>query len=63
MDLLVEYGQGGVCAQNDPSFAYHKSFLIADANEAYILETDGRHWVAKRYREGDGARNISNRMD
>jgi len=56
--LLEEHGQGGPCAQDDPSFTYNNSFLIADLNEAYILETAGRHWVAQRWSEG--ARNISN---
>ena len=56
--LLKEHGQGGPCAQNDPSFTYHNSFLIADFHEAFILETAGRHWVAQRLTEG--GRNISN---
>lgn len=58
--LLEEYGQGGPCAENDPSFTYHNSFLIADINEAYILETAGRHWVAQRLTTG--SRNISNEL-
>jgi secernin len=56
--LLTEHGQGGPCAQGDPSFTYHNSFLIADFHEAFLLETAGRHWVAKRFSEG--AQNISN---
>mmetsp|Transcript_17634 Transcript_17634/g.31833 ORF Transcript_17634/g.31833 Transcript_17634/m.31833 type:complete len:326 (-) Transcript_17634:2609-3586(-) len=56
--LLEEHGQGGPCAQGDPSFTYHNSFLIADFHEGFILETAGRHWVAKRFSEG--AHNISN---
>ncbi len=56
--LLEEHGQGGPCAKNDPSFTYHNSFLIADYDEAWILETAGRHWVAQRLTEG--GRNISN---
>jgi len=58
--LLETYGQGGPCAENDASFTYHNSFLIADYNEAWILETAGRHWVAQRWTEG--ARNISNAL-
>jgi len=57
--LLVAHGQGGACAENDPSFTYHNSFLIADATpQAFVLETAGRHWVAERITQG--TRNISN---
>ena len=35
--LLEEHGQGGPCAEDDPSFTYHNSFLIADAIEVYVL--------------------------
>jgi len=58
--LLEEHGQGGPCAQDDDSFVYHNSFLIADPSEAWILETAGRHWVAKNIQEG--TRNISNTL-
>lgn len=57
-NLLEEFGQGGACAEGDPSFTYHNSFLIADFKEAWILETAGRHWVAKRHTSG--GINISN---
>jgi secernin len=58
--LLEEYGQGGPCVENDDSFVYHNSFLIADSTEAWVLETAGRNWVAKRI--VTGARNISNTL-
>mmetsp|Transcript_10554 Transcript_10554/g.16232 ORF Transcript_10554/g.16232 Transcript_10554/m.16232 type:complete len:315 (-) Transcript_10554:3319-4263(-) len=57
-ELLQEHGQGGACAENDPSFTYHNAFLIADCSEAWILETAGRHWVAEKVTRG--GRNISN---
>lgn len=56
--LLEEHGQGGACAENDSSFTYHNSFLIADYNEAWVLETAGKHWVAEKISKG--GRNISN---
>lgn len=48
--LLEEYGQGGSCSATR-SFYYHNSFLIADPGDAWILETAGREWVAKRVRD------------
>lgn len=58
-NLLETYGQGGACAENDPSFTYHNSYLIADGQpSAIVLETAGRHWVAEHITTG--TRNISN---
>jgi len=56
--LLKAHGQGGPCAEDDPSYTYHNSYMIMDATEAWVLETSGRHWVAQRTVEG--TRNISN---
>lgn len=56
--LLERHGQGGACAENDPTFVYHNSYLIVDSNEAWVLETSARHWVAQR--STTGVRNISN---
>ncbi|XP_044726887.1 secernin-3 isoform X2 [Chrysoperla carnea] len=57
--LLEKYGQGGPCSQNDPNFGYHNSFLIADPTCAWVLETIGKHWVAKKI---TGYYNISNSL-
>jgi secernin len=56
--LLETHDQGGACAEHDPSFTYHNSYLIVDSTEAWVLETSGKHWVAQRITEG--VRNISN---
>ncbi|RWS30105.1 hypothetical protein B4U80_01780 [Leptotrombidium deliense] len=57
-DLLETYGQGGPCEERVDAIEYHNSFLIADVNEAWILETAGRLWAAERV--VSGFRNISN---
>jgi secernin len=55
-DLLVEHGQGGNCGHAH-ELRYHNSFLIADPSQAWILETAGREWAARRV---DGSGSISN---
>ena len=57
--VVETYGQfGSATPTRGVAGAYHNSFLIADAKEAWILETTGRHWVAKRLTKG--ATSISN---
>lgn len=48
IEYLEQYGQGGPCSQNDPGLTYHNSFLIVDTTCAWVLETIGKHWVAKK---------------
>ena len=54
--LLAEYGQGGNCGFTK-QFYYHNSFIIADPQDAWVLETAGPHWAAKHI---DGIYTISN---
>lgn len=46
--LLEHHGQGGPAGFRDKNFCYDSSFIIADATQAWVLETAARHWVAKR---------------
>jgi len=56
--LLEQYGQCGNCGYLK-SMYYHNSYLIADPQEAYVLETAGLHWAAKQVQ---GVYTISNRL-
>lgn len=49
-ELLETFGQGGNCGFRK-GFYYHNSFVIANHEEAWILETAGKHWVAERVRD------------
>lgn len=56
--LLEQHGQGGSPRHNDPKAAcYDSSFILADPGEAWVLETSGRDWVARRVQ---GVFSISN---
>lgn len=48
--LLEAYGQGGSGGYQHP-FYYHNSFLIADRSNAWVLETVGREWAARRVKD------------
>jgi len=48
--LLDKYGQGGNCGYTK-KMQYHNSFIIADKDEAYVLETAGKYWVTKKVKD------------
>ena len=45
--LLERYGQGGDCGHLG-RFYYDNGFIIADPQEAFVLETQGRWWAIER---------------
>ena len=59
IEHLERYGQSGPAGYRDKRFCYDSSFLIADPDEAWLLETAGKHWALKPVAEA-GA--ISNRL-
>ena len=56
IDLLELYGQGGDCGYRRKDL-YHNSFIIADPNEAWVLETAGKYWIGEKIKD---FRSISN---
>jgi len=59
IELTERLTQGGGMAHMHRSFRYHSSFLIADAATAWVFETAGQYWAAKRVR---GVATISNAL-
>ncbi|HPO13456.1 MAG TPA: carcinine hydrolase/isopenicillin-N N-acyltransferase family protein [Candidatus Hydrogenedentes bacterium] len=57
IEMLETHGQGGGCAYKNPRFTYHNSFLAADPQHAFVLETAGKHYSLQRV---TGVRSISN---
>jgi dipeptidase len=56
VELLATYGQGGNCGLHNELY-YHNSFIIADPDEAWVLETADKFWAAERVHD---VRSISN---
>ena len=57
-ELLEKYGQGGA-GKRKTGLAryYHNSFIIADSEEAWVLETIDKFWIAEKVKD---IRSISN---
>ncbi|WP_374575165.1 hypothetical protein [Phenylobacterium sp.] len=47
IELLERHGQGGNCGHLG-RFYYQNGFIIADAREAYVLETVGKWWAVEQ---------------
>jgi dipeptidase len=56
--LIEHYGQGGKCGYTK-DLRYHNSFLIADFNYAWVLETAGSYWAVEEVKD---IRSISNAL-
>jgi dipeptidase len=57
--LLEKYGQDACGGYKNKSFYYHNSFIIADAQQAWVLETAGREWAIENVKD---IRSISNKL-
>ncbi|PWK29194.1 dipeptidase [Arcicella aurantiaca] len=48
IELLQKYGQDACGGYQNRDFYYDNSFIIADAENAFVLETAGNQWVTKK---------------
>lgn len=53
--LLGQYGQGGSCIVG--ADYYYSSFLIADPDDAWVVETSGKHYAVKHVTQSDSISN------
>ncbi|MDX2502598.1 MAG: C69 family dipeptidase [Deltaproteobacteria bacterium] len=51
VQLLADFGQGGICGYEDKHMAYHNSYIIADPGEGWVLETAGELWAAVKIKD------------
>lgn len=49
--LLEQFGQGGNCVTDGEHLFYHNSFIIANADDAWVLETVDREWAARQIKD------------
>jgi len=66
VDLLEQFGQGGNCASHGETMYYHNSFLIANADDVWVLETVDKQWAARQVKDAYSISNcltIGNQFD
>lgn len=51
VDHLERFGQGGNCESHGGEMYYHNSFIAANADDAWVLETVDKQWAAKQVRD------------
>lgn len=56
IELVERYGQGGSGFEKT-DWPHHNSFLIADANEGFVLEASARNWAMRRFADRASASN------
>jgi len=59
IELTERFPQGGPMGHRHRSFRYHSSFIVADPTTAWVFETAGSFWAARRVR---GVATISNAL-
>lgn len=50
IELIEQFGQGGNCVPYGEMY-YHNSFIIANPEDAWVLETVDKHWVAQQVKD------------
>ncbi len=50
IDLLEQFGQGGNCTYGEELY-YHNSFIMANADDAWVLETVDKQWAARQIKD------------
>ncbi len=48
IDHIARFGQGGRCGYRHRNFRYDSAFALADSRQAWVLETAGPFWAARR---------------
>lgn len=51
VQMLVDFGQGGICGYHDKKMVYHNSYIVSDPKEAWVLETAAHLWAARKVRD------------